>query len=648
MTVGLWLALAWAVGASAPSDVTPPVLDPVSSALLQRREYEDVRISPDGELIAFAHHDDAGSTVEVSRRSDFRRVTTITIGGNGEVAWMHWQGPQRILVATQRTGGPFSTPMGRPTLYLLTLGERRAKVLPGGFLGVVDNDETHALVQRCRRWQEGGCVPEVRRVGIDRVLGGGDQIVLAPGPNVDFSIDHDGNVRFADRVDDDARQRLYVREGEQWRLINDSDNTGVYVTPLAIARDNASAFLAAEQKQGPDTVERYDFATGTRTVLLRDRVSDPLAAVYSLDGREPVGAVFGLGRPVARYWDPGSEESRQRQAIADAFPDDTTTIVNASRDGQYVIVHVSGDRNPGAYYLYERAQKKMHWLVSDRPWLDEANQLPTQPVAFTARDGMPITGFLTMPAHVTGHAPMVVSVHGGPFYVRDSWDYDVASQILAQHGYAVLRVNYRGSSGAGRAFIDAGARQWGAAMQDDITDATRWVITQGLADPARICIAGASYGGYAALMGAAREPSLYRCAVGLSGVYDLTRLYSWGEIPRTEVGLTYLRRMVGEDTASLAAHSPVNLAASITIPVLLAHGTNDDRVPVRHARRMRDALTRAGRPPAYVEYDYEGHGMASVEHRIDFIARLLNFLDQNIGMGATTTTTPAAQGTPRQ
>jgi dipeptidyl aminopeptidase/acylaminoacyl peptidase len=167
-------------------------------------------------------------------------------------------------------------------------------------------------------------------------------------------------------------------------------------------------------------------------------------------------------------------------------------------------------------------------------------------------------------------------------------------------------------------------------MQDDITDATRWAIGQAFADPKRICIYGASYGGYAALMGAAREPTLYRCAIGLSGVYDLNRLYSWGDIHRDDYGMSYLKRVLGHDTADLAARSPANLAARITIPVLLAHGTLDGRVPLKHAKEMHKSLIREGRKVEYVEYTYEGHGLANPEHLHDFYTRLLRFLDANL------------------
>lgn len=241
-------------------------------------------------------------------------------------------------------------------------------------------------------------------------------------------------------------------------------------------------------------------------------------------------------------------------------------------------------------------------------------------------------GLLTLPPGSDGkNLPLVVMPHGGPYDVNDTWGFDPEPQILAQHGYAVLQVNFRGSGGYGRAFSDGGVRQWGRAMQDDVSDATRWAIAQGIADGKRICIYGASYGGYAALMGPIREPGLYQCAVGLSGVFDLAKMYKWGSIRRSDYGQQYLKRVLGEDAAELAANSPANLADRIGVPVLLAHGVLDARVDIKHAQLMRRELGKRKQPVEYVEYSSTGHAIRLERHELDFYARLLEFLGRYIG-----------------
>ncbi|MGO1891770.1 MAG: alpha/beta hydrolase family protein, partial [Luteimonas sp.] len=262
---------------------------------------------------------------------------------------------------------------------------------------------------------------------------------------------------------------------------------------------------------------------------------------------------------------------------------------------------------------------------------DPSTMATMQAVQVQTRDGLTLHGFLTVPKDSDGKGlPLVVMPHGGPFGVFDSWGFNSDTQLLASAGYAVLRVNFRGSGNYGRAFQRAGAMQWGRAMQDDLTDATRWAIEEGIADGSRICIYGASYGGYAALMGVAREPDLYQCAVGYVGVYDLPRMSREnrriGRWARTWTG-----DWVGDDAGELAAVSPVRLADRIKVPVLLAAGGEDLVAPIEHSEAMERALTRAGVPVETLYYRTEGHGFHAVEHRRAFYGKLLEFLGRHLG-----------------
>ena len=223
----------------------------------------------------------------------------------------------------------------------------------------------------------------------------------------------------------------------------------------------------------------------------------------------------------------------------------------------------------------------------------------------------------------------MVLPHGGPFGVFDTWSFDRDAQVLAAAGYAVLQVNFRGSGNYGRAFLQAGAREWGGTMQDDVTDATRWLVSQGIADGRRIGIYGASYGGYAALMGAAREPDLYRCAVGYVGVYDLVEKHQ-DNSKEARWMRTWSNDWMGErDT--LAGKSPTRLADRIKVPVFLAAGGADEIAPIVHSQRMEKALKAAGTPVETLYFPTEGHGFYTQEHQREFHARLLDFLSRHLG-----------------
>jgi dipeptidyl aminopeptidase/acylaminoacyl peptidase len=295
-------------------------------------------------------------------------------------------------------------------------------------------------------------------------------------------------------------------------------------------------------------------------------------------------------------------------------------------------MHVASDRNPGDYYLFNLKAKNASMLISQRDWINPERMATTRGFHFTARDGLRIDGLLTLPPGSDGkNLPMVVNPHGGPFGIQDVWGYSGEVQLLANAGYAVLQVNYRGSGGFGEAFEHAGYKQWGRAMQDDLTDATRWAIQQGIADSKRICIYGASYGGYASLEGVAKEPDLYRCAVGYVGVYDMPMMYHDGDIPERLFGRNFLKETLGED--KLEEISPDMHADRIKAPVLLTAGGADERAPIEQSKRMEQALRNAGKPVETLYYPEEAHGFYKMEHRQELYTRLLAFLRANIGPG---------------
>ncbi|WP_158881010.1 alpha/beta fold hydrolase [Rhodanobacter sp. L36] len=626
MLGNLWLAAALAV-----SPQVDPGLDAHAQTLLRRPEYEQVVISPDGTMLAIAQHDEGGTTVKILDRRFLTLVKDIKTGRRGEVSDLAWLGSGQLIIGVNRSIGPFAAPIDDPTLYLLDIHKTHGTTLPANFIGTIENDDHHLVVSYCKTFEKNACIFEARRVDTNHMNRIDEVMALAPMGGAQFMIDHAGEVRFAWGADEKERSRLYVREKDKsWKLVNDSDASGIDAFPIGVARNNLSGFLEVQHKDGPDSIERFDFATGARTPLLRDGVSDPLSIIYTPDLVEPLGAMIGTGRPLARFWNAQDPDSIWRMAIDKAFPNSTNNVTSASSDGKLQIVWTQSDRDPGSFYLLDREHRKADLLFRSKPWIDPTQQLSSEPFELKARDGLPLFGFMTLPAGGAKSAPMIVMVHGGPYYVRDDWDFDAETQMLAQHGFAVLRVNFRGSSGFGRPFQEKGYMQWGAAMQDDVTDATRWAIRQGIADPDRICIYGGSYGGYAALMGVVREPALYRCAAGLAGVYDLSKQYKWGDIRRSDRGLDYLRRVIGQDPLQLANRSPSAHAAQITVPILLAHGTLDGRVDIKHAKEMSNALAKAGHPPEYLEYQYEGHGLAAPEHLADFYTHLLQFFDTHL------------------
>ena len=317
------------------------------------------------------------------------------------------------------------------------------------------------------------------------------------------------------------------------------------------------------------------------------------------------------------------------------YPEDTVRFLNHTRDHRLNVALISGDRRPGDYVLVNLDARKVELLAQRHPELTREMLTPMNPVEIQVRDGDTIYGYITSPEQAAKPGPLVVVVHGGPHEVRDYWGYNTEVQLLASRGYHVLSVNFRGSGGYGRAYMRKGFGEWGALMQDDVTDATRWAIDTGIADPDRICIYGASYGAYSALMGVAREPDLYRCAIGFAGIYDLSIWESSGDVRQLRGGIAYIREVLG-GAQDMPERSPVNLADRIKAKVFLLHGGRDRRTPVEQAHRMRAALEEAGNPAEWLYDVRQGHGPTGNEHRHEMYQRVLDFLAENTAPSADT------------
>jgi dipeptidyl aminopeptidase/acylaminoacyl peptidase len=276
-------------------------------------------------------------------------------------------------------------------------------------------------------------------------------------------------------------------------------------------------------------------------------------------------------------------------------------------------------------------------IISARPWIHPDQMASVASVLFTASDGMKIHGYLTLPKPDASKKPppLVVVVHGGPHGPRDHWGFDAETQLFASQGFAVLRVNYRGSGGYGRKYQEAGYRHWGDRIMDDILDATRLVIKKGMVDSNRVCIYGGSFGGYAAMQSSIRAPELFKCAVGYDGVYDLTLMGNSGDMRLSGLARGYVRRVLGADEKALKAASPAYNADKLRARVFLIHGKDDERAPIKHAERLRDALTKLGRPPEWLVESREAHGFVNEANRERMYARMLSFINRSLNLPET-------------
>ena len=317
------------------------------------------------------------------------------------------------------------------------------------------------------------------------------------------------------------------------------------------------------------------------------------------------------------------------------LPDTVNLIVSRSEDEKRLLVLAFSDRDPGTYYLIDlRSAKPKGGKLGERmEGFPVKSAVPIYPISYQARDGEEIHGYLTLPAGEKKKGlPLVVLPHGGPT-VRDIWGCDPLVQFLASRGYAVLQMNFRGSPGYGTEFYDKGKREVGRGMQDDIEDGTRWAIAKRIADPGRIAIVGASYGGYAALFAMGHNPELYRCGISIAGVTDWTDIIKERKGEEYKFAYQHFREWIGDPKLNqefLASISPVNFAAKITAPVFIVQGKDDLTVPPKQARKMVTALEKAGRPPQVLYFSEEGHGFTKEKNRAKLYTEIEKFLAKNL------------------
>jgi dipeptidyl aminopeptidase/acylaminoacyl peptidase len=389
--------------------------------------------------------------------------------------------------------------------------------------------------------------------------------------------------------------------------------------------DNNIVYAWINDRGEADELYRVDIAAGTRTKVSNTAGQDSaeiLSAGY--DGR-PFAAIYNNGKPRIDYFDPKSEWAQLHAGLMKAFPGQLISFHGFSKDDKKVLFVAYSDRNPGTYYLFDRTTNKPSMLFSAREWIDPAKMASSRPIEFKNRNGDTLQGIYTAPLGKTGPQPLIVMAHGGPYGVQDEWGYDADTQFLANRGYAVLQVNYRGSGGRGDAFEESTYRQWGTGIQDDITDAVKWTIDQKLTDAARICTYGISFGGYTALMNPIRNPGMYKCAIGFAGVYDLPMLVK-AEAGGSQQSVAANARSIGSDVKALADQSPVQRIADLNVPVLLIHGKSDSVVPFDQYQSMEFALKKAKKPFESLVKQNEGHGFYDTKNQTEVYERMEAFL----------------------
>ena len=589
-------------------------------------EKSSFRISPDGNHIAYMKPWETRMNVFVLdiANSDERRLTS---SKERSIYGFLWLGNNRIGYVKDDGGDE------NMHFYAVNIdGSNEIDLTPfenvkATIVDDLDDDPEHVILGLNKRNEQ---IFDPYRVNVN--TGQMEMIAENPGNISGWMTDHDGKLRIA-TTSDGVNTSLLYRDSEldPFKPILTTDfKEGV--SPLFFTFDNKNLYVASNR--GRDKTAIYEFnieKASEGNLIFEHEEVDVSSLTFSKKRKVLTGVSYTVAKTKRVFFDDWRQNIQDMLELK--LPGYEVGITSLSDDETRAIVVTYSDKSRGTYYIYDVDDEKLTELGKISPWLNEYQMADMQPIKYTSRDGLTIHGYLTIPKGSSGkNLPVVVNPHGGP-WARDSWGYNSQVQFLANRGFAVFQMNFRGSTGYGRKFWEISFKEWGKSMQDDITDGVKWLIEQGIADPDRIAIYGASYGGYATLAGLTFTPDLYACGVDYVGVSNIFTLLETLP-PYWELGRQMMYEMIGNPETEkelLEAASPIFHVDSIRVPLFVAQGANDPRVKQAESDQIVEALRARGVEVPYMLKEDEGHGFYNEENQFDFYREMEQFLMKHIG-----------------
>jgi dipeptidyl aminopeptidase/acylaminoacyl peptidase len=618
-------------------------------------EYSQVQISPNGDYLSTITQHQGKATLLILDFKTKKLLNAISFPGKAQVGGYVWANDERLVLQKVYLKGWSDVPQyygelmavnadGSQDQYLFgyksneqQTGSHIKKSTPiratAYILDPLINDDKYMLVNAIP-WNNSRNLDYEQRQDVYRVdlyRGTRKRIMSSPIGRTRFLTDHDGKVRFAAGEDKNNDTKIYYRQQGEW-LESGKLKLGLDdFSPISFADTPTSIYAAGREAEQTLGVYKIDLLSGEKQKIIQVAEADPANFWINSQTKQLYAVEFNNDYPSYDFVNQEDKHSKLLKQLLASLPGHQVQIVSETRDGSTVILRAFNDRNPGDYFVFNTTKLTLSYLLSEKKWLDPELMAEVKPISFTNRDGIKISGYLTLPNGIEAkNLPLVVNPHGGPHGVRDVWEFDPESQLLANQGYAVLKVNFRGSGGFGKAFEEMGHQKWGTDIQHDIIDATRYVIDQGIANKERVCIVGSSFGGYSALQSAITEPEMFKCALGFAGVYDLPMMFEEGDVADTRSGTSFLKQVLGTDPATLKTMSPSYNTDKLKAKLLLVHGGDDERAPIEQLESLEEALKARNYPYEKLVMDDEGHGFYNDDHRAKYYQKMLSFLDANL------------------
>ncbi len=652
-------ALAFAASAQQPTAVktTVDVDDYAQFAL-----WQDVKISPNGDYIAAVTWQDGKKVLQTFNTTTMEPIHAIKFRGANKDIEYHWANNERLITkrlfrseknASSNTVNSYSVyhtywpefygvnADGSHPRYLQGLKGGRTNSDKISWIDIVDAEaktDDYMLAVGSPYDDKDDLPVEVFKVNVK--YGRAIKHSTSPVYSPKFLTDKDSQLRFVTGYDKEFRVRSYILKQDKWLALDALNRrTNQSFEPIRLDSQNQGVYALYSRKGGPRGLYWFDLDSGYRKKIFQHKQVDIDKIMF--DNEHNVYAVsFDDGTPQTKIVDVENPSAKVLQLLSQELPEQTLQVVSQTDDGNTKVIYSFGANDPGSYWLYDVKNKRFDLILKTRPWVDTTSIAKIVPMQYQGYDDLPLSGYITLPLGVDSieqakNLPFVVKVHGGPHGHRDRMIYDAQAQLYAANGIGVLQVNFRGSGGFGADFRGKGYKRWGTDIQQDIIYGIRSLVDRGIANEDKLCIVGASFGGFSALSSSIIAPKLFKCAVALNGAYDLSLLYKIGKLKETKLAQYELTLSIGRFSSKLKSISPIEHLDKLKTAVLVIHGENDSRVPIEHAQALQEKLDKMGHDYEYLAIDNMGHQFNNAEQKQQALSASLRFIQKHLGLVTT-------------